>query len=189
MNQISNHNDLMDTNFYKRRRNYKMRKDSFRKFIATAATATIATTIVGPAVSADTVEFKDVTERYKEAVDFLVSKGAKGMENNQFGVHENIKRVDAAVLLAGVLGLDTKNAPDSDFKDVPTRAQGAVNALKKAGITNGLSKDQFGSSQYIKRGEMAIWIQKAFDLKGNVELPFKDVEGDYVNAVESFISK
>ena len=57
-----------------------MRKDSFRKFIATAATATIATTIVGPAVSADTVEFKDVTDRYKEAVDFLVSKGAKGIK-------------------------------------------------------------------------------------------------------------
>ena len=162
-----------------------MRKDSFRKFIATAATATIATTIVGPAVSADTVEFKDVTDRYKEAVDFLVSKGAKGINQNQFGTHTPIKRVDAAVLIANVLGLDTEKAPDAGFKDVPDRAKGAVNALKKAGITNGKSTDQFGSSQPITRGEMAIWLQKGFDLKGSVELPFKDVKGDYVSAVEA----
>ena len=45
--------------------------------------------------------------------------------------------MDAAVLLANVLGLDTENAPDSGFKDVPERAKGAVNALKEAGITNG----------------------------------------------------
>ena len=31
------------------------------------------------------------------------------------------------------LDLDTKNAPDSGFKDVPERAKGAVNALKEAG--------------------------------------------------------
>jgi 5'-nucleotidase / UDP-sugar diphosphatase len=185
INHVINQNELIDTNFSKRRRNNKMRKDSFRKFIATAATATIATTIVGPAVSADTVEFKDVTDRYKEAVDFLVSKGAKGINQNQFGTHTPIKRVDAAVLIANVLGLDTEKAPDSGFKDVPDRAKGAVNALKKAGITNGKSTDQFGSSQPITRGEMAIWLQRGFDLKGSVELPFKDVKGDYVSAVEA----
>ena len=32
---------------------------------------------------------------------------------------------------------------------------------------------------------MAIWLQKGFDLKGSVELPFTDVKGDYVSAVEA----
>ena len=100
-----------------------------------------------------------------------------------------IKRVDAAVLIANVLGLDTEKAPDAGFKDVPDRAKGAVNALKEAGITNGKSADQFGSTQPITRGEMAIWLQKGFDLTGSTELPFTDVKGDYVSAVEAFISK
>ena len=97
----------------------------------------------------------------------------------------SINRTDAAVLIANVLGLDTEKAPDAGFKDVPDRAKGAVNALKEAGITNGKSADQFGSSQPITRGEMAIWLQKGFDLTGSVELPFKDVKGDYVSAVQA----
>ena len=69
----------------------------------------------------------------------------KDKYQNQFGTQTPIKRVDAAVLLANVLGLDTENAPDAGFKDVPDRAKGAVNALKEAGITNGKSTDKFGS--------------------------------------------
>ena len=60
-------------------------KKGYQKFIATAATAVIASSALVPAVSAEGYQFKDVTDRYKEAVDFLVSKGAKGINKNQFG--------------------------------------------------------------------------------------------------------
>ena len=53
-------------------------KKGYQKFIATAATAVIASSALVPAVSAEGKEFKDVSDRYKEAVDFIVSKGAKG---------------------------------------------------------------------------------------------------------------
>src|SRR4051812_6229045 len=112
INEAIYHNDSVYINFLIEG-DYIMRKNSYRKFIATAATATIATTIVGPVVSADSQEFKDVTDRYKKAVDFLVSKGANGINKSQFGTHQPIKRVDAAVLIANVLGLDTKTAPDA----------------------------------------------------------------------------
>ena len=69
-----------------------MKKNSYRKFLATAATATVVTSVVAPLASAATTEFKDVTDRYQEAVDFLVSKGAKGTYNYTL-VHMKILNV------------------------------------------------------------------------------------------------
>ena len=163
-------------------------KKGYQKFIATAATAVIASSALVPAVSAEGHEFKDVSERYKEAIDLMVSTGAKGLTSTSFGVGENIKRVDAAVLLANVLKLDTKNAPDSGFTDVPARAKGAVNALKEAGITQGKEEDTFGSDDLITRGELAIWIQKGFKLNEITKLPFKDVSDRYESAVQALFA-
>lgn len=158
---------------------------SYRKFVATAATATLVASAVAPAAAAG---FTDVSDTYKEAVDFVVSKGAKGLTETRFGVSENIKRVDAAVLLANVLELDTDKAPAAGFTDVPARAQGAVNALKAAGITNGKSDTKFGANDLITRGELAIWIQKGFGLEGTAELKFTDVGSRYTEAVAALVA-
>ena len=41
----------------------------------------------------------------------------------------------------------------------------------------------------ITRGELAVWIYKAFDLEpGNGKMPFKDVEGQYVEAVSALVN-
>ena len=32
---------------------------------------------------------------------------------------------------------------------------------------------------------MAIWLQKGFQIKWHAKLPFTDVKGDYVSAVEA----
>src|SRR3954451_12765233 len=165
-----------------------MIKDSYRKYLATAATATLVTAVVAPFASAATNKFTDVTDRYKEAVDFLVSKGAKGTTTSTFGTQEPIKRVDAAVLLANVLELDTENAPDSGFTDVPERAKGAVNALKEAKITKGKTTESFGSEDPITRGEIAIWIQQGFDLNGSSDLPFTDVGERYEEAIKALFA-
>lgn len=158
---------------------------SYRKFVATAATATLVASAVAPAAAAG---FTDVSDNYKEAVDFVVSKGAKGLTETRFGVSENIKRVDAAVLLANVLELDTDKAPAAGFTDVPARAQGAVNALKAAGITNGKSDTKFGANDLITRGELAIWIQKGFGLEGKADFKFTDVGSRYTEAVAALVA-
>ena len=159
---------------------------SYRKFIATAATATMVTAVVAPAISA--ASFTDVTERYSEAIDFLLSKGANGFSDSYFGVSEEIKRIDAAILTAKVLGLDTENAPDSGFTDVPARGVKAVNALKAAGITSGKTKTTFDSNSAITRGEVAIWLQKGFKLQGGANLSFKDVTKNYEAAVKALVA-
>ncbi|MEH7883015.1 5'-nucleotidase C-terminal domain-containing protein [Bacillus sp. JJ1609] len=159
---------------------------SYRKFIATAATATMVTAVVAPVISA--AGFSDVTERYSESVDFLLSKGAKGISDSYFGVNEEIKRVDAAILTAMILGLDIENAPASGFTDVPARGVKAVNALKAAGITSGKTKTTFGSNSPITRGELAIWLQKGFKLTGGADLSFKDVTKNYEAAVQALVA-
>jgi 2',3'-cyclic-nucleotide 2'-phosphodiesterase (5'-nucleotidase family) len=156
---------------------------SYREFLATAAATAVVATAVAPSASA--AQFKDVTDRYQVAVDFAVSKGAKGIADDYFGTSLEIKRVDAAVLLAKVLGLDTVKAPSSGFVDVPARAAGEVNALKEAGITSGKTETTFDSNSPITRGELAIWIQRGFNLGGSSEVPFKDVTDRYREAVSA----
>ena len=159
-----------------------------RKFIATAATAALVASAIAPAASAAAKDFTDVPDRYKDAVDFLVEKGAKGVSATSFGTNQSIKRVDAAVFVANVLGLDTDNAPASGFTDVPDRAVGAVNALKAAGITSGKTATSFGSSSEITRGELAIWLQRGFKLKGSADSAFTDISDRYAKAVEALVA-
>lgn len=165
---------------------YQQKK--YRKFVATAATATLVASAFTPMASAaDSSKFTDVTANYKEAVDFVLSKGGKGISETKFGTANNIKRVDAAVLLAKVLELDT-DAPNAGFKDVPDRAIKEVNALKAAGITSGKSKTEFGSNDLITRGELAKWIVKGFELTGTSDKNFTDVSGQYKEAVSTLVA-
>ncbi|HEY4565960.1 MAG TPA: bifunctional metallophosphatase/5'-nucleotidase, partial [Savagea sp.] len=80
---------------------------SYKKFVAGAATATLVASAIAPvAAAADSKNFTDVNDRYKDAVDYVVSKGVNGLSDTQFGVQQNIKRVDAAVFIAKALELD-----------------------------------------------------------------------------------
>jgi 5'-nucleotidase / UDP-sugar diphosphatase len=165
-----------------------MTNKSYRKLLATATTTTLVASAFAPVVSADAKDFTDVPDRYTDAVNFLVSKGAKGLTESQFGTEKFIKRVDAAILLANVLDLDTANAPESGFTDVPKRAEGAVNALKAANITNGKTDTSFGSESNITRGELALWIQRGYGLVGTAELSFTDVKETYEPAVKMLVA-
>ncbi|PAQ12895.1 bifunctional metallophosphatase/5'-nucleotidase [Bacillaceae bacterium SAOS 7] len=159
---------------------------SHRKFIATAATATLVATAVTPAFAAS---FSDVSKDYKEAVDYLVSnKITNGMTDTTFGTAHSIKRVDAAVMLAKALKLDIKNVEDSGFNDVPARATAYVNALKKAGIVGGKTATTFAPDQNITRGEAALMLAKAYELQGDdAKLPFEDVSALYKHAVSALV--
>ncbi|MGM9925855.1 MAG: 5'-nucleotidase C-terminal domain-containing protein [Bacillus sp. (in: firmicutes)] len=157
---------------------------NIRKFAAGAATITMVASAVAPAAAAG---FKDVDTQYKDAVDFVVSKGIQGLTKDEFGVHKEIKRADAAVMLVKVLGLDLDKAPPSGFSDIPKRAVPYVNAMKAAGITAGKTKTSFGAHQSVTRGELAIWIQKGFQLKGRSTMPFQDVSDRYIDAVQALV--
>ncbi|MEM1502821.1 S-layer homology domain-containing protein [Domibacillus sp. 8LH] len=162
------------------------KQKSYKRFMVASATATLVASAVTPAVAAS---FSDVTSPYKESVNYLVSNGiANGFSDTEFGISGQIKRVDMAIMLAKALKLNTSSAPDAGFSDVPARGQGAVNALKAAGLVNGKTSTSFGSDHMMTRGEMALILANAYELKGTAVLKFTDVPARYTNAVEALVA-
>ena len=167
-----------------------MTKKSYNKFVATAATATLVASAIAPvAASADSKQFTDVNERYAPAVDYVVSKGVQGKTSTQFGVQDSIKRVDAAVFIANALDLNKPGSPDAGFSDVPARAKDAVNALKAKGIINGKTDTRYGANDVLTRGEVALILASAYNLKGDADsLKFTDVNKNrYGSAVAGLV--
>ncbi|MGE7218003.1 S-layer homology domain-containing protein [Priestia koreensis] len=156
---------------------------SYRKFIATAATATMVAGAVAPLAS---FAASDATGIYKDAVNYLIEKGiASGLNKDTFGVQEKIKRGDAAIMVANALGVYGKDAKDAGFKDINSRVAKAVNPLKEAGIISGKTATEFKPDANITRGEMAIIVAKAYKIQAvaSKEVPFKDATGIYKDAV------
>jgi len=136
------------------------------------------------------IDFKDVTSFYYPAVEFLVrNQITSGISETEFGVEKDIIRADAAIWLARELNLNMETAKASGFTDVPSRAVGAVNALKEAGIVGGKTSTRFGSYDSITRGEVAIIIQRAYKLSANGQTsPFSDVSIRYTDAVNALVA-
>ncbi|KKB44977.1 S-layer homology domain-containing protein [Bacillus thermotolerans] len=138
--------------------------------------------------SANATTFPDVSDRYKEVVDYLVDNYLIIGFPDRFGTHEAVKRVDAVVILAKVLELDEVDAPAASFTDVPSRAQGAISALAAAGIINGKSETRFGAEDPLTRGEMALILQRAYQLEAASDtLKFTDVSDRYEEAVAALV--
>ena len=137
-----------------------------------------------------TPKFKDVTSFYAPAVEYLVQKQiTSGLSQTTFGIDKDIIRADAAIWLAKELNLNTQTAKASGFADVPERAVGAVNALKAAGIIGGKTSSSFGAYDPLTRGEVAIILQRAYDLSANgTTSSFTDVSPRYKDAVDALVA-
>lgn len=161
-----------------------------KRFLAAGTTAALVATALVPAAAADTAQtaaFTDVNNRYQTAVDYLVSNNlAKGMTATSYGVNANIKRGDAAIILAQALNLMDLSAPASGFTDVPDRGALAINSLKAAGVIKGKSATRFGFNDTITRGEVALIMSHAaaYHFTGSPSsLTFTDVNSRYSKAV------
>ncbi|MGG3160584.1 S-layer homology domain-containing protein, partial [Geobacillus stearothermophilus] len=160
---------------------------SYRKFAATTATAAMVASAVAPVASL-AAGFTDVAPQYKEAVDFLVSTGAtNGKTETQFGVYEEITRLDAAVILAKLLKLDVDKAKDAGFTDVPKDRAKYVNALVEAGVLSGKGDGKFGAYDKLTRVEMAKIVANAYKLEkqNDSALPFTDVNATWAPFVKA----
>ncbi|WP_336883145.1 S-layer homology domain-containing protein [Priestia koreensis] len=164
---------------------------SYRKFIATAATATMVAGAVAPlATFAAETSFKDATGIYKTPVEYLVEKGfVNGVSKDEFGVSAKVKRGDAAVILSKALGLYATQAPDAGFTDLAAKYKDAVNPLKAAGIISGKTATEFKPDDFLTRGEVAIILAKAYKLeaKNQEALPFTDVNKNYAPFVKALV--
>lgn len=134
--------------------------------------------------------FSDVNDRYKAAVDHMVTQQyAQGVNNTQFGTDKAILRIDAAVMVAKVLGYTSESvSPDAGFTDVPSNRAWAVNALAHAGVVNGKSTTSYGSYDTMTRSEMAKVIASAYKLTSSQKtVPFTDVNPKFVSYVAALM--
>ncbi|SDM34913.1 S-layer homology domain-containing protein [Psychrobacillus sp. OK028] len=161
---------------------------SYKKFVATAATATLVATAIAPTALA--ASFTDVSSTYKTAVDYLIANDiAKGKTETTFGTTATITRGDAAVMIANALKLDTTKAPDAGFKDVNARVAGAVNALVAAKIVSGKTATTFAPDANITRQEMAKIIANAYELEaGTTKNSFVDVNSNWDAFVDALVA-
>lgn len=137
----------------------------------------LAGTLLAPAVDAKT------SDRQNEA-RFIQELGVSSQSMKK---QKSISRIDAAALMARALKLDSQKAPKTSFTDVPKSSQKAVNSLVYAGILDGKSKNKFGSYEPLTRGELAVWIAKAFDLKGSTVTNFSDVPAKHAERIGSIL--
>ncbi len=86
--------------------------------------------------------FKDVDDTYgaKAELDFLAERGIIFADPAQnFGVNEEITRLEASAMIIRALGLETVDRPDPNFTDVTPEDEGydIIATITDEGIVNG----------------------------------------------------
>ncbi|KPN95197.1 S-layer homology domain-containing protein [Lysinibacillus sp. ZYM-1] len=169
-----------------------MSKSSKSKYLkAITAMALMASTVVVVApIASEASSFKDVqrTHPFYDEIKNLNDRGIiNGFQNGTFKPEQNLTRGQAAKIIAGVLGLDTSNVSNPNFKDIPTTHLyfGAIAALKQEGIIDGYEDGTFRQDDFIQRNHVAKILENAFNLKASNanSLPFTDVRAHYKEAI------
>lgn len=148
------------------------KQNKSNRFFATAATAAlVASAIVPAAASAATVkDFDQVPGYAKDAVQYLMDRGAVGGDQNgNFKPFSNLTRAQAAKIIA--IELDLKATGTENFPDV-TEGNWFYNAVLATSpeIFGGDDKGNFNPNNNLTRQEAAKIIVAAFDLTGNADL-------------------
>lgn len=158
-----------------------MKKHTLFQGAIVAALATSAIVVVPTAQAAEKFTDVDYTKEYGAAVKDLAARGIiKGYADGTFKPFADVTRGQASKILAGLLGLDTKNVVDPQFTDVKPSDEyyGAIAALENKGIISGFADGSFGVNQAITREQLARMLTVAYQLESdNVDqtLPFKDI--------------
>lgn len=138
--------------------------------IASVMAAGSVVTLAPQAGQAADVTFKDMGKNASsyESVMQLAGRGViSGYEDGTFRPYEDITRGQAAKFLTDLLGLDTENVVNPNFKDVSTthRFYKQIAALSKEGVINGYVDGNYGVNDKLTRGQMAIILGKAYNFE------------------------
>ncbi|MDX8344138.1 S-layer homology domain-containing protein [Rossellomorea sp. YZS02] len=155
-----------------------MGKLSKKSFIIILVMMSLALTGFSSGALAEETTFKDVKEytSFYEEIMFLHGEEIIfGYEDDTFRPTDGVTRAAASAMIGRALGLDgTKR--DSSFEDVPEQsfASGYIASAVEEGVINGYNDGTFRPNQLVTRGEMAIFISRAFELTSDTEAVFQD---------------
>ncbi|MEB2280166.1 S-layer homology domain-containing protein [Lysinibacillus xylanilyticus] len=167
-----------------------MKRGTYRKKSNKLMMATLALAIATPVIaipgnnsSAEAATyknpFKDIISAhpYYDILHEMRDKGIiTGYGDGTFKPDVKISRQHAAVLIQRVKKLNPKVGLKA-YKDVPKTHQyyDAIMQLQQTGLIKADPKGNFNPDKELTRGEMALILATAFDLKATGKHPFKDV--------------
>lgn len=154
-----------------------------KKKFYTFAVASLAMTAATVAPASAAVNFTDVAENnvhFKAITELHAAEIISGYPDGTFKPAQNVTRGQAAKIIAGALGIDTKNVVNPNFTDIPASHQyyGSIAALTALDAIELYEDNTFKPNETITRGEFAYMLAKALDLKAEGDSPFRDVTGD-----------
>ncbi|WP_096550396.1 S-layer homology domain-containing protein [Ureibacillus thermosphaericus] len=166
---------------------------NYKKFFASAATATLVASAIVPAVSAAT--FTDVEDNtHKEAIDALTEMGIiKGYPDGTYKPYKTLKRSDVVKLLGRWLEEQGKEIPEDwdtvqRFKDLPVDFADEelvkyAALVKDHGVFLG-SDNKLMHMNNMDRSQMALTLNRAYEAMFGVSLIELAEEIDDVTVVD-----
>ncbi|CAM3889122.1 S-layer homology domain-containing protein [Aeromicrobium ponti] len=123
--------------------------------------------------------FKDLTSdhRFFEEINYLVDGDIiTGFPDGTFRPNVTVTRAQAAIMIGRALDLDGTQR-DTKFKDVNSdvKASGYIDSAVQKGIILGFPDNTFRPDAPVTRGQMAIFLARAFDLTEELQVSFSDV--------------
>lgn len=128
----------------------------------------------------DTHQYKDIPEnsRYNQSLMILHRQGALEDKSHQTYYYPKraMAREDVAAMIARSKNLALPKSVHS-FRDVKVNDAKAkyIQAVSDAGIISGYPDGTFRPKETVTRGEMALFLQRAYNLQPSTHVKFKDV--------------
>ncbi|WP_404356421.1 S-layer homology domain-containing protein [Cytobacillus firmus] len=125
------------------------------------------------------MNFSDVpsSHRFNEEIQYLVSRNIiTGFPDGTFRPNATVTRAQAAIMIGRALGLDGKQR-DTGFDDAGSgiKASGYIASAVERGIITGFPDNTYRPDAPVTRGQMAIFIARAFRLYEESDVNFTDV--------------
>lgn len=166
------------------------------KFKNVIATGLLTATLFGltTPTHAQTTHFSDVPQGHwsEEAIYYLADNGKiSGYGDGKFGFGDRITRGQVSAILARYYGLRDDHYYGKDFSDIKGHMfESNIKAVLHAGFMSGDNTDKFRPDDTLTRYEMAVILQKSFNLLADKDAPFNDIPSghwaaNYVRALYS----
>ncbi len=130
-------------------------------------------------VSAKAASFSDLQEgqRFYKEILFLENKGIiTGRADGTFRPDGEVTRAAVAIMIGRALELNGEQRT-TGFSDVKAnqQASGYIASAADAGIIQGFPDGSYRPNETVTRGQMAIFLSRAFNLTKEADAPFTDV--------------
>ncbi|GMK44317.1 hypothetical protein PghCCS26_14450 [Paenibacillus glycanilyticus] len=125
-------------------------------------------------------DLADLAPEMKAKLDALIAADIfNGTSTDTFGLDQTMTRAQLAVVLARAMNLNTSMVANTSFTDIPATsyASSYVEAVKEAGLMNGIGNDVFNPNGNVTKEQLAAVLVRSLGEQSSI--------GDKVNGTVS----